>query len=139
MEVSSKSASPGGRAPVVISINLAKASSVLGLQWETTFSAKQMSIEGGGPTVSDAAKAAGKSLTCAGKAAKEPEFHSYTCILIGGQKEINSGPIAIFNFHISPKAQSGASPVRVGHAEAVTKDLQKISLRDAEGVVMVTR
>ena len=137
--VSSKSASPGERATVVISINLAKASNVVGLQWETTFSTKQMSVEDGGPVASDAAKAAGKSLTCAGKTAKEPEGYSYTCILIGGQKEINSGPIAHFNFRVSPKAEAGASQVRVRHVEGVTKDLRKIALGDAEGVVLVKR
>ena len=60
LEISSKSASPGERVTVVISINLAKTSSVLGLQWETTLSAKQMSIEAGVPTISDAAKAVGE-------------------------------------------------------------------------------
>ena len=135
LKVSSKSASPGELATVVVSIDLSKRSDVLGLQWETKFSAQQMSIEGGGPAASDAAKAAGKFLHCAGKTAKE--LYSYTCILIGGQKPIPSGSIAVFNFRISPKAQSGGTPVRVGHAEAVTKDLRKISLPDAEGRVKV--
>jgi len=134
LEVSSKSASPGERATVVVSIHAAKGITVLGLQWETTFSAQNMSIVGRGPEASDAAIAVGKSLTCAGKTTKE--LYSYTCILIGGQRQIESGPIAVFNFHISPKA-SGATPVRVRHAEAVTKDLRKLSLRDAEGRVTV--
>jgi hypothetical protein len=136
LEVSSKSASPGKRATVVVSIDLPKGSDILGLQWETTFS-QHLSIEGSGPEVSNAAKAAGKFLQCAGRAAQE--LHSYSCILIGGQKQIESGPIAVLNFHISPKAPSGATPVRVGHAEAVTKDLRKISLPYAEGIVTVKR
>lgn len=137
LEVSSKSASPGNRATVVVSIDLPKGSEALGLQWETTFSAQHLSIEGSGPEVSNAAKAAGKFLRCAGKTTEE--LHSYSCILIGGQKQIESGPIAVLNFHISPKAPPGATPVRAGHAEAVTKDLRKISLPDAEGIVTVKR
>jgi hypothetical protein len=137
LKVSSKSASPGERTTAVVSFDLPMGSDVLGLQWETTFSAQQMSIEGSGPEASDSAKAAGKVLRCAGKTAKE--LYSYTCILIGGQKQIESGPIAVFNFHISPKAQWGATPVRVGRAEAVTKDLRKIFLPDAEGKVTVKR
>src|SRR5579871_1057073 len=112
LQVSSRSVSPGDRASIVIALHSEKASGILGLQWDTTFPTRQVSVEGDGPVVSDAGKMAGKSLTCAGKAAKEPEHYSYTCILIGGQKEIAAGPIAIFHFRISAKAQSGDVPVR---------------------------
>jgi hypothetical protein len=135
LKVSSGSAPPGNGMTVVISFDSAKRSDILGVQWETTFPAQQMSIEGSGPTASDTVKAEGKSLTCAEKAAKE--LHSYTCILIGGQRQIESGPIAVFTFHISSKAKPGTAPVRVGHAMAVTKDLRKLSLPDVEGTVTV--
>ena len=135
LEVSSKAASPGDRTSVVISVVLPKGSGVVGVQWETTFSPQQMSIDGSGPEASDAAKAAGKSLTCAKKAAKD--FQTYTCILIGGQEPIEGGPVAVFNFHISPKAQSGDIRVRIAHAEAVTKDIRKLSLPEAEGTITV--
>lgn len=135
LEVSSKTASPGDRTSVVISVVLPKGSDVVGLQWETTFPAQQMSIDGSGPEAGDGAKAAGKSLTCARKPAKD--LQSYMCILIGGQKPIEGGPIAVFNFRISPKAQSEDVRLRIGHVEAVTKDLQKLSLPEAEGRVTV--
>jgi hypothetical protein len=135
LEVSSKAAAPGDRTSVVISVVLPKGSDVVGIQWETTFSPQQMSIEGSGPEASDAAKAAGKSLTCAKKVVKD--LDAYRCILIGGQKLIEGGPIAVFNFRISPKPQSRNIRVRVGHAEAVTKDLRKLSLTEAEGTISV--
>lgn len=123
----------------MIALHSEKASGILGLQWETTFPTRQISVEGGGPVVSDAGKIAGKSLTCAGKTAKEPANYSYTCILIGGQKEIAAGPIAIFNFRLSAKAQPGDLPVRIRHVEAVTKDLRKIAIPDAAGKITVKR
>jgi hypothetical protein len=139
-EVSSKAASRGERVSVVISLVLPKGSDVVGIQWETTFPAQQMSVDENGPEASDAAKAAGKSLTCRRKEEKTgAELSSFTCILIGGQERIGSGPIGSFNFHISPEAQPGAAPVRVRHAEAVTKDLRKISLPEAKGIVTVKR
>ena len=137
LKVSSGSAPSGDGVTVVLFFDSAKRDNVLGVQWETTFSARQMSIEGSGPTASDAAKAAGKSLTCTEKTVKE--LRSYTCILIGGQKQIESGPIAVFNFNVSSKAQPGTAPVRFRHAMAVTKDLRKLSLQDTEGTITVKR
>jgi len=135
LNISSSSASPGDAVTVVISLDSAKRPEILGVQWELTFSAQEMSMEGKGPTPGDAAKATGKSLTCTEKTAKE--VHSYTCILIGGQKQIESGPIAVFSFRVSSKAQPGTVPVRVRHTIAVTKDLRKLSLPNAEGIVTV--
>ena len=139
LEVSSKSASTGERTTVVVSMRSANVSNIVGVQWETTFSAQHMIVDAE-PVASDSAKAAGKSLTCRRKEEKAgAELSSFTCILIGGQERIGSGPIASFHFRISPKAQPGAAPVRVRHAEAVTKDLRKISLPEAEGIVTVKR
>jgi hypothetical protein len=139
IEISARPAAPGDQASVVVSLHSLKAGNILGLQWETIFPGGQIALAGGGPAASDATKAAGKSLTCAGKAAKEKGFYSYTCILIGGQKEIPSGPIAIFHFQVSPKAQVGPTMFRVEHVEGVTRDLKKISLPDAEGMITVRR
>ena len=135
LEVSSTSVSPGDKATVEISIVLPKGAEVLGIQWETIFPGKQMVAEGAGPEVSDAAKAAGKTLTCAKKVANEVQ--SYTCILIGGQKTIESGPIAILKLATSPQAAPGKTMIRVGHIDVVTKNLRKHSLSEAEGSVTV--
>jgi hypothetical protein len=132
LEISSRPLSPE-KATVVISIVLPKEKDVLGIQWETAFPAQQMSVDDNRPEVSDAAKAAGKSLHCSNKKVKDVQ--SYTCILIGGQKPLKNGPIAVFNVHVLPDAK-GNTTVRAGHAEAVTKDLRKLSLQGAESRVM---
>ena len=139
IEVSSTSASHGERAELAISIRLTKDTSIMGLQWETTFPTEQMSVEGGGPVASEAARGAGKSLTCAGKEVPKSGLYSYTCILIGGQKEITSGPLAVVKFRVSPNARPGETTVRVGNVEAVTKKLQNLHIPDAAGVIKVKR
>lgn len=139
MEISSASASPGERASVVITFHPGKNSNILGLQWETIFSMRQLGIEEGGAVISDAAKAAGKSLTCAGKAAKEPGLYSYACILIGGQNEIPGGPVATLRFRVTAQAHADATPLRVAHVEAVSKDLRRVTLPDAQGAITVKR
>ena len=66
------------------------------------------------------------------------DFQWYKCILIGGQKPIKNGPVAVFKIHLLSDAQAD-STVRVSHAEVVTKDLQEILLRDVEAKVTVKR
>jgi hypothetical protein len=130
LEVSAKKGASDDRATIVISIVLPEKSDVVGVQWETTFAEPGMTIDNRGPEASEGAKAAAKSLTCANKMVKN--LQTYTCILIGGQRGIEAGPIALFNCRISPKAPSGSIRVRLSHVEAVTRDFRKLPLPDAE-------
>jgi hypothetical protein len=132
LEISSRPMSPT-QVTVLISIVSPQQNDVVGLQWETTFPA-QVGVDGNRPEPSDAARAAGKSLMCSTR--KAMDFQWYKCILIGGQKPIKNGPVAVFKIHLLSDAQAD-STVRVSHAEVVTKDLQEILLRDVEAKVTV--
>jgi hypothetical protein len=100
--------------------------------WETIFPAEILEGEGNGPETGRAARDSGKSLKCARR-----KTYSYLRILVGGQKPVANGPIAIVHFKIRPEAHAGATNVRVERAPAVTADLKQLTLKEAEGTVTI--
>ena len=132
LQMSSVSGAPGEKVDLAISLDSPAKSAAAAIQWEIIFPAQMLENGGAGPEAGRAASDAGKSLTCA----KRKEY-SYACILVGGQKPVGSGPIAIFHFRIRSEAHAGTSVVRVEKAEGATADLKQFALKDAEGTVTV--
>jgi hypothetical protein len=132
LHVSSVTGHPGTETTLEISFSRPARIIPLALKWEITFPAEVLNDEGGGPKAGHAATDSGKSLTCAKRKA-----YSYVCILAGGQKPVPSGALAILHFKIRADAKTGTAIVRVERAEAVTADVNKLTLKDAEGTVTI--
>ena len=132
LQVSPVSGAPGEKVDLVISLDSPVRSAPAALQWEIIFPAQILEDGGAGPEAGRAASDSGKSLTCAKR-----KTYSYACILVGGQKPVGNGPIAIFHFKIRSEAHAGTSVVRVEKAEGATADLKQLTLKDAEGIVTV--
>jgi hypothetical protein len=132
LQVSSVSGAPGEKVGLEISLDSPAGSAPVALQWETIFPAQILEDGGNGPEPGRAASDSGKSLTCTLR-----KTYSYLCILVGGQKPVANGPIATLRFKIRPEARAGTTVVRVERAEAVTADLKKLTVKDAEGTVTI--
>jgi hypothetical protein len=132
LQVSSVSGAPGEKVELVISLDSPAGSAPAALQWETIFPAQILEDGGNGPEAGRAASDSGKSLTCTRR-----KTYSYACILVGGQKPVANGPIAIVHFKIRSEAHAGTAVVRVEKAEGATADLKQLTLKDAEGIVTI--
>jgi hypothetical protein len=132
LQVSSVSGAPGEKVELVISLNSPAGSAPLALQWEIIFPAQILEEGGNGPETGRAASDSGKSLTC-----NRRKTYSYVCILVGSQKPVANGPIAIVHLKIRTEARGGTTVVRVERAEAATADLKKLTVKDAEGTVTI--
>jgi len=131
LQVSSVAGSPGDKIAIEISLVSTVRESPETLKWETIFPAQLLETVGS-PEAGNAAKEAGKSLTCT-----QREPYLYVCILAGGQKPIANGPIARFPFRIRADAHPGTANVRASKVEAVTKDLKTVKLSGSDGQLEV--
>src|SRR5690242_5641323 len=95
LQVSPVSGAPGEKVDLLISLDSRPGSAPAALQWEIIFPAQILEDGAAGPEAGRAARDAGKSLTCAKR-----KTYSYACILVGGQKPVGNGPVAIFHFKI---------------------------------------
>jgi hypothetical protein len=132
LHISSVTSHPGTETTLEISFSRPEGIIPLALKWEIIFPAEVLNDEGSGPKAGRAATDSGKSLTCAKRKA-----YSYVCILAGGQKPVPSGPVAILHFKIRADTKTGTVTVRIERAEAVTADISKLTLKDAEGIVTI--
>jgi hypothetical protein len=102
------------------------------LKWETVFPAQLLEVEGDGPSLSDAAKKSGTSLTC-----DTAKAYSYVCILAGGEKPLGNGLVATVRFKIRGDARIGDATITVEHGEAVSGDAARLTLTDARGLITI--
>lgn len=134
LSLSRATAAPGEQVSIEISFQAPSGREPAALQWETVLPAQLTFLDETMPA-GPAAKAAGKSVTCAVKT-KAGESTS-TCILYGGQEPLHNGVIAVLRLKVSPTAQSGIVRIRVGQAAAVSKDLQKTPLDPVEAAIKI--
>lgn len=104
------------------------------LQWEITILATQLSVLDTDTTVGPAAEASGKSLSCALKSSGA-NHSAYVCILYGGRGSIGNGVVAKIRFKIASDTSPGSARVRISNALAVSKDLKRMPVSDAETIV----
>jgi hypothetical protein len=131
LHLSAASATPSGTAAVTLSLESPPGKEPLALQWEVVYPSPQLGAEGSDFTAGQAAKASGKSLTCAGKPA-DADTYVYRCILAGGQKAIGNGPVATLTFHIRSAARTGTAAVQIQNAAGVSASLKKIDIGPAQ-------
>lgn len=130
LHMSSASGSPGENVTLELSIDLPAGQNPTILKWETIFPAQLLEVDK--PEISTTVADSGKSLTC-----NLREAYTYVCLLAGGQRPLENGPIATFRFKIRAGAHSGTSTVRIDHVEAATKDLQALKVLGGEGHILI--
>ncbi|HZT28390.1 MAG TPA: hypothetical protein VFA33_00805 [Bryobacteraceae bacterium] len=107
------------------------------LQWEVSFPAAELALEGSGAGLGIAARDAGKGIQCAEQPSGQVTTRAYRCLLAGGQKTIRNGPVAALKLKVGAGARRGDARVRITHAIGVSADLKKATIPDAEGVVTI--
>ncbi len=125
------------KSPGVLSIFLdsAQDNAPAALQWELSVP-PVIAIDTADIKISKAAQAAGKSLTCARKAAVQRRSR-YACILAGGQAPIPQGPIAEVQYHV--EWETNGTPIRVTFEKilGVSVDLKRIEIADVSATIEV--
>jgi hypothetical protein len=96
----------------------------IALQWDLIYPADQLVIRPDDLVGGSAALDAGKALTCA----LLSELKVYRCILVGGQKPISDGAVAIINFQVSSQARVGVVAIQIRNAIALTPRPQRIDI-----------
>jgi hypothetical protein len=96
----------------------------IALQWDLLYPTDVLAIQPGDLVTGSAAAGADKVLTCA----VPPRLKLCRCILVGGQKAISDGPVAIINFQVSGQARVGAVTVQIRNAIALTPRPQRIDI-----------
>ncbi len=136
LHLSSAAASRGDTVAIQVSLDSPAGHEPVGLQWETIVPTLQLTPDNNGMVIGPAGQESGKSIQCAGKR-KSPEEFSYRCILIGGQKPIKNGTVAMLTLHISPKGQAGAVRIHTQEGIAVTANMKQVKINDSESTVNI--
>lgn len=135
LRASAAGGSPGAWVVVQLSLEPASGQQLVGLQFEAVVP-RPLEMEGQGARILLAAKDAGKSLTCA-VAGKSAETQLLRCLVVGGQKAIPAGPLAVLSLKIGEKAPPGTVRIRFEHALAVTRDLKQLPVEPLEAAVVI--
>jgi hypothetical protein len=136
LNISSASAGPGGVAQVVISLNAPPGKEPLALQWDLSYASPQLGLENEDLVIGSAAKSAGKSLACTGRA-EGAGTYIYRCILQGGTEGILTGPVALITFHVRTTARLGPTSVRLDNALGVRRDGEGVSIQQNQAEVII--
>lgn len=127
------SVAPGDRFTIDVSLSSPDGADVSALQWDITAPPTLLRFLPQEATTGAAVHAAGKSVNCAPKASGDSASGSTSiCMLYGGRESIPNGVVARLVFHVSPDAAPGPARIRVSQGLAVSKDLKRIPLKDAE-------
>jgi hypothetical protein len=136
LQLSSATASPGGRVAIEISLQSPKGKGPVALQWETIIPTAELSLIDKDAAISPAAREAGKSVACAVKGRTDKTLTS-VCILAGGQQQIQNGVVALLRLRVSPEAPTGPSRIRLEGGIAVVKDVTEFQMKPVETVVSI--
>jgi hypothetical protein len=134
LHVSSVAGVRGGKAAVEISLKSPVGKAPVGLQWETHVDAAQLVMDPDATATGDAAKESGKTVRCA---AARANATSHICMVVGGQKPIPNGKLAVLLFRVQSSAKPGTAQVEIKNVVAVTAGLQSTKLAPAEGTITI--
>jgi hypothetical protein len=117
-------ASPDGKAPVA-------------LQWEFNFPPSVV-VDAADIASGSAAESTQKTLTCSAVKTKDgAQGSTFECILAGGQRPLQNGPIAIVLYRVPVEVRQIAEKVRVTKALGVTADLKSVELKSTQAAITV--
>jgi hypothetical protein len=132
----SDSAAPGAQTLVDIKLS-AGSSQPLIVQWDLVFPSEQLSLDSGYPVIGDAARQAGKQLTCRGSWKKAPKAFAVRCMAAGGRDTIPPGVLATARFTVAPVRQTVKLPLTVENIEVLYEGLRLVKARKAGSVLQV--
>ena len=134
LSISQSTAKPGGAGSLLLKLDTPPASGVVALQWKFVF---PRGVTVGAPDIiaGSAAESASKSLTCA--PVPQTATPVYACVLAGGKQPQGSGTLATVRYRIAPGVSKISEKVIVQDVIAVTADLKKVTIPNAEGVILV--
>jgi hypothetical protein len=136
LQLSSAAASQGASVAIEVSLESSKGKEPLALQWETAIPSTQLSLIDNALLAGPAARASGKSVTCAVKAESRGTT-TFVCVLAGGQEPIQNGVIAALRLGISPDARIGPARIRIANALAVSRAQKELPINATETVVSI--
>ena len=139
LQITGDEGAPGEQVSVKIVLSSPAGKEPAALQWETSFPAKQLTLAGAAPLIGFAAHGAGKTINCSGTVDTKKGRIVHRCLLVGGNKLIANGPVAVLTLKISPAARPGKIPIRIEHAMAVSGSAEKTDLKDSEDAITVRR
>lgn len=112
----------------------------LAIQWDFELPETAVVLNVADIVAGEAATASAKSVACSRVRGPDQRGHAlFRCILYGGEREIEDGPVAVLNFTTAPHAQPGRHGVRITHALAVGRDVKKVALKDSTGEFVLTK
>jgi hypothetical protein len=133
LSVSSASVKQGDRGSILISLASPSDRRPIALQWDLLYPDDELAIRPDDLVTGSAALGADKALTCAAP----PKQKLYRCILVGGQKPIPDGPVAIINFQVSDRARVGAPAIQIRNPIALSPKTQRIDLSTVDGRIAI--
>lgn len=133
LSVSSASVKQTQRGSILLSLASPSDRRPIALQWDLLYPDDELAIRTDDLVTGSAASEAGKVLTCA----MPPKQKLYRCILVGGQKPISDGPVAIINFQVLRRARVGAAAIQIRNPIALSPKAQRIDLSTVEGRIAI--
>jgi len=137
LRISPATVSRGGEVSIEISLESPAGKEPLGLQWEMAVPKAEITLlDKVAPGA--AATAAGKLVRCAPKKGSQTAAMAVSaCILIGGQKPIQNGAIAVMPLRASANAHLGAAKIRLEKPLAVGANSKGVPLAASEAVLTI--
>jgi len=129
-------AAEGGFGSLLITLKSPAGMETVALQWKLAVPAEVI-IEPEDILAGSAAESAAKSITCAVAEKNAASGSRYGCILAGGQKPLQDGPVAVIRYKIRERARTGVVTVRMEDILGVSAGLKKIEMANVEGRITI--
>lgn len=137
LSIGTAPASPGHNTLIAIFLESQPGKPVVAAQWDLEFPAGLLRMEIKDIGVGDAARKAGKSVTCGGRWKKTGVTYSYRCVLAGGRELIESGPVAVIRPAVLPDVKPGKSKLRLSGGLSVDADLKRTEIDSSEATLVI--
>jgi hypothetical protein len=128
-------AAAGEKTAIAVFFEAAKTGQTVALQWEIAYPSQVLEIQAKDIVAGDAARAAGKSVQCAGE--RKKDLHSYRCVLFGGSQPIGSGSVAVLHATVNSAAKPGRHGIKLEAAIAVAPNLKRAVIKDSQTSIVV--
>jgi hypothetical protein len=129
-------ATEGGFGALLIALKSPAGKETVALQWKLAVPAEVI-IEPDDILAGSAAESAEKAITCAVTEKNAASGSRYSCVLAGGRKPLQDGPVAVIRYKIRDKARTGVVTVRMENILGVSANLKKIELANVEGTITI--
>lgn len=119
---------------MAISLDFPEGRELLGLQWDTVYPARLLDAQDPKAEVTRDMESLGKTISCADR-----KPFAYTCLVVGGQRPIPKGVVAVLRFRIREEANGARRPVRILNVIGVKKAAIPVDLEGADTSVTIVR